>query len=147
MYYLFKREANQLKKIKLREEQSERCLPSFHPSTPHILLLLLLLPPSLLLQPLNRIRASCAKWNVWRKPQPWNKAQETGRDRDGETEGRRCVLKKNGAKLEDGFKKKKKTQVWLYLSSSVTPTPPLDSTSRKNFPEEELMGSVCLWKP
>lgn len=69
-------------------EESRAKLPSFQPSTPHIHIdLSSLLSPSfsLSLRALNRIRASYAKWNVWRKPQPWNKAQETGRDRDGET--------------------------------------------------------------
>lgn len=71
-----------------------------------------------------------------------------GRDRDGETERKRCVLlKKIDVKLEDGFKKKreeKSSGMTLYLSSSVTPTLLLVSTSRKNFPEEEFMGSACL---
>lgn len=43
-----------------------------------------------------------------------------GRDRDGETERKRCVLlKKIDVKLEDGFKKKKRGKKLRYDSVSV----------------------------
>lgn len=93
----FLTEVERIKKDEKKLRKEERCCIRYTRSTPNILLSSLL---SFSLQALNRIRASYAKWNVWRKPRPWNKAQETGRDRETRAhthtpthqQGRRCRL-------------------------------------------------------
>lgn len=101
-------------------------LPSFHtrpPPTSTSFSPPSFLPTSLSLQALNRIRASHAKWNVWRKPQPWNKAQETGRDGDRETVEQReadvCIVKDevNGRAAEVWL-----GVSWIFLSITITNT-------------------------